>query len=415
MSENGLNTLHPVSRRAVIKYGLFRAFADAGFATPFFVVFMVSNSVTYTDIAIGTSVMAVTTILLELPSGYFADVFGRRRTMLLSQVGLGLGTVGYVVSDGTVDVVLMYLAFGVGAALRSGAGTAWFYDKLAEYDDQEQFAAVMGQVGSYVNYVTAATMVGGGLLYLIEPVYAVATGAATSLIAAPTLFTLPTNEATDDGGDAVDPREALTATRTFLTDPAIRAILLLSVLSGGAVYTAGKYIQPTMFDAIPDAGYSLSGVVVPSALLVAGTYAVFTLGSGVMLDLADSVQSRLGLGRTIAVAYGGSAVCMILPILNPATTIPAVVAMLSLTKLAQPGVGQYLNDRMGSGTRATINSAGSFLGALLRIPVMLGSGVAADVLSPRVALAGVGVSFLVGATAVVLADRPVIVGASVSE
>ncbi|MEZ3144703.1 MFS transporter [Halobaculum sp. MBLA0143] len=415
MSESGLGSLHPVSRRAVAKYGVFRAFADAGFATPFYVVFMVSNTVTYTDIAVGTSVMAVTTILLELPSGYFADVFGRRRTMFLSQVGLGLGTVGYVVSDGTVDIVLTYLAFGIGAALRSGAGTAWFYDKLAEHDDQEQFAAVMGQIGSYVKYVTTATMIGGGLLYLIEPVYAVAIGAATSLIAAPVVLSLPTNEATDDDGDAVDPRAALTATRTFLTNPTIRAVLLLSVLSGGAIYTASKYIQPTTFDAIPEAGYSLSGVVVPSAMLVAGTYAVFTLGSGVMLDFAERVQSRLGLGRTVAAAYGGGAACMILPVLAPVTTVPAVVAMMSLPKLAQPGVRQYLNDRMTSDTRATINSAESFLGALLRIPVMLASGAAADVVSPRVAMAGVGASFLAVATVVVFADRPVIVGASASE
>lgn len=401
------DSLHPAAKRAVLKYGVFQAFSSAGFATPFFVVFMIGNGVTYTDIALGTSLMAVVVVSLEIPSGYFADTFGRRRTMFLSQTLLGTGTFGYVVADGTADVLLTYVAFGLGAALKSGAGTAWFYDKLKQYDDQKRFAAVSGKLGSYIKYISTATMIGGGLLYIVKPVYAVAMGAAANLLAAPVVLSLPTSQNVDNSKD-LRPSDATRLTTEFLINPAVRSILLISVLATGALYTGSKYIQPATFDAIPADGYSVVGVVMPSALLVATTYAIFELGSGVALRYAETIQSRLGIGGTAAVAFGGSAVCMIVPLFAPVLTIPAVIGMMSIQSIAAPGISQYLNKHADSAARATINSAKSFLNSLLRIPIMLGSGIVADVISPTVAMAGVGVSFLLLSGCVTLLDRQVL-------
>ena len=350
--------------------------------------------------------MAVVVVGLEVPSGYLADTFGRRRTMFLGQASLGLGTVGYVVADGTPDVLVTYLAFGVGAALRSGAGTAWFYDTLKGHGEEENFAAVSGRLGSYVKYVSTATMVGGGLLYVVEPVYAIAVGAAANLLAAPVVLSLPTSRDADTD-EGVGPREAARLTREFLGSSAVRTVLVIAVLASGALYTGSKYIQPVTFEAIPDGGYSAGSVVLPAALLVGATYGVFELSSGLVLRYAEATQSRLGLGGTVAVAFGGSAACMIAPLIVPTLTIPAVVGMMSIQSLASPGVRQYLNEYADSAARATINSAKSFLNSLLRIPIMLGSGVAADAVSPTVAMAGVGAAFLLVSGSVALVDRPV--------
>lgn len=411
MTGGAFDSLDPAVKRAIAKYGVFRAFSSAGFATPFFVVFMVGNGVTYTDIALGAALMAAVVVSLEVPSGYFADAFGRRRTMFLSQVFLGLGTAGYVVSDGTLDVSLTYLAFGVGAALKSGAGTAWFYDKLKEYDEQEKFAAVSGTLGSYVKYVSVATMLGGGVLYVVEPVAAIAVGAAANLLAAPIVLSLPTSR-NAEGDEGIGPRDAARLTGDYLRTPAVRTLLVIAVLASGALYTGSKYIQPATFGAIPEGGYSVAGVAVPVALLVAATYGAFELGSGLALRYAETVRSRLGLGSAVALAFGGSAACMIVPLASPALTIPAVVGMMSIQSLASPGVTQYLNEYADSAARATINSAKSFLSSLLRIPIMLGSGVVADALSPTVALAGVGAAFLLLSGCVVLGDRPVVANSS---
>lgn len=406
MTGGALDSLDPGVRRAILKYGAFRALSSAGFATPFFVVFMVGNGVTYTDIGLGTSLMAVVVVGLEVPSGYLADAFGRRRTMFLGQAFLGLGTAGYVVADGTPDVLAMYLAFGLGAALRSGAGTAWFYDTLEGHDEEEKFAAVSGRLGSYVKYVSTATMVGGGLLYVVEPVCAITVGAAANLLAAPVVLSLPASRSGDaDAG--VRPREAARRTRAFLGNSAVRTVLVVAVLASGALYTGSKYIQPVTFGAIPDGGYSAGSVVLPAALLVGVTYGAFELSSGLVLGYAETARSRLGLGGTVAVAFGGSAGCMIVPLIVPELTVPAVVGMMSVQSLASPGVRQYLNEYADSAARATINSAKSFLNSLLRIPIMLGSGIAADAISPRVAMAGVGAAFLLVSGSVALVDRPV--------
>jgi MFS family permease len=160
VSNNVFNELHSKTKFALVRYGLYSIIARAGFATPFFVVFMVGNGITFTDLALGTSLMAALTFSLELPSGYVADRFGRRKTMFFSQICLGIGTVGYVFASSIVDIIWMYTAFGIGAAFRSGAGTAWFYDKMLEYEDEDKYTAAAGKLGSIIKYqsITSRTL-----------------------------------------------------------------------------------------------------------------------------------------------------------------------------------------------------------------------------------------------------------------
>lgn len=400
-----LRDIHPKVQLTLAKYAVFRILSDAGFATPFFVVFMIGNGVTFTDIAIGTSVMAVAMITLELPSGYLADRVGRKRTLFLSQLCLGAGAIGYVFASSTIDVVLLYLAFGVGAALRSGAGTAWFYDTLKEYGEEQNYTAIAGQIGSYVKYIEAATMIGGGFLFLVEPMYAIAVGGIANLLAAVVVITFPQNKDFSDDDSTISPVEAGRIAKDFVTDSSVRVVLLVSVLGLGAMYTASKYIQPAAFNAVPEGGYDVSGLVIPAAILVSATYAIFQFGSGFAMRTSDFFQTRLGISGTMTVAYGGSAVCMIVPFFVPTLTLPAVILLMSLPMLAEPAVNGYLNDQTTSVARATVMSVASFLNALLRIPIMLGTGVIADIISAEFAMGVVGILFLIISTSLLFGDQ----------
>jgi len=57
---------------------LFQAFSALSFFVPIIVLFWQENDLNLTQIMILQSLFSLTVVLLEIPSGYFADVFGRK-------------------------------------------------------------------------------------------------------------------------------------------------------------------------------------------------------------------------------------------------------------------------------------------------------------------------------------------------
>ena len=67
------------------------------------------------------AIYSVSIVALEIPSGYFADVLGRRRTLIL---GVIMGTVGmgiYSLSYGFLGFLIAELVLGIGQSFVSGA------------------------------------------------------------------------------------------------------------------------------------------------------------------------------------------------------------------------------------------------------------------------------------------------------
>ena len=61
---------------------------------PVIVLFYKDNGLTMQDIFTLQAVYSVTLMFLEIPTGYFADLAGRRKSLLL---GSFLGSIGYLV------------------------------------------------------------------------------------------------------------------------------------------------------------------------------------------------------------------------------------------------------------------------------------------------------------------------------
>ena len=88
---------------------------------PYVVPFYTSNGLTMHQVMILQAVYSVSIVVLEIPSGYFADVIGRRRTLILGAI---LGAAGYAVysfSYGFLGFLVAELVLGFGQSFISGA------------------------------------------------------------------------------------------------------------------------------------------------------------------------------------------------------------------------------------------------------------------------------------------------------
>jgi hypothetical protein len=99
-------------------------------------------------------------------------------------------------------------------------------------------------------------------------------------------------------------------------------------------------------------------------------------------------------------------VFFIVPLAVPLAAFPLFFVMKSANVVMRPIASGYINDRTESVGRATILSAASMVYALVRLPLKPLSGVVADATTPIVAMAALGVSFLVGMAVIYLWEMP---------
>jgi MFS family permease len=74
------------------------------------------------------ALFALTVAMLEVPSGYIADVWGRKRAILIGSALNGLGFLTLAWADSFFDFLVYEFILGVGISLISGADLALLYD-----------------------------------------------------------------------------------------------------------------------------------------------------------------------------------------------------------------------------------------------------------------------------------------------
>lgn len=108
------------------------------------------------------------TVVLELPTGAFADLIGRRNTFLL---GLVINAVSYVVMGMTQNVWWLwagYLQYAVAVSLISGAEDALHYDSLKELGREDQYSKFNATKGFIFRVGLFVSTILGGYIFDIN-------------------------------------------------------------------------------------------------------------------------------------------------------------------------------------------------------------------------------------------------------
>lgn len=110
----------------------------------FFVLFMLSNNLSMTEIMVLESFFLFASLLFEIPSGAFADLYGRKNSLALSML---LGCISLILFGIGTEFFVFLLAqvtLGIGWALASGASDALVYDSLIEMKQEQRYSKIYG-------------------------------------------------------------------------------------------------------------------------------------------------------------------------------------------------------------------------------------------------------------------------------
>ncbi|MBE9518208.1 MAG: MFS transporter, partial [Bacteroidetes bacterium] len=131
---------------------------------PIVVPFYESNGLTMKDIMILQAVYSIAIVILEVPSGYLADVIGRKKTLIIGAVFGILGFTTYNFSFGFMGFLVAEIILGIGQSCISGADSAMLYDSLLEKGEEKKYTRFEGRITALGNVAEALAGIVGGLL-----------------------------------------------------------------------------------------------------------------------------------------------------------------------------------------------------------------------------------------------------------
>ena len=135
------------------------------FFEPFLLLFFLEKGVNYWEIGTLYALREIATNLLEIPSGFLADTFGRRRTMIVAFIFyIGSFLFFYTAQTyGTLAIAMIFYAMG--DAFRSGVHKAMIFTYLQQKNWSDQKVYYYGhtrswsQRGSAISSLLAAVVV----------------------------------------------------------------------------------------------------------------------------------------------------------------------------------------------------------------------------------------------------------------
>jgi MFS family permease len=313
---------------------------------PIVIPFYKDNHLSLTEIMVLKSVYSIVIVALELPSGYFADVLGRKRTLI---VGSFMGAIGFFIYSYThsyVGFLVAEIVLASGQSFISGADSAMLYDTLVSGSRQNEYTRYEGINASVGNFSEAFAGLAGGALALISlrcPFYIQALIASTAIPASLTLVEPKTTGWLKKASGLKDILSILD--KIILKERDLRLNLLFSSIIGAATLLMAWFAQP-LFEKmlLPLALY---GAVWTALNLITGGSSIF----------AYRIEKRLGEKTTLKmIAILIPALMIVSGIIPEFAIIPLLVIFYFLRGIATPVLKDYINKQTGSEVRATVMS-----------------------------------------------------------
>ncbi len=366
-------------RTNIIKYYLFNFFNGLQFTGPIFVLYLLSNHLTLTQVAILSSIQAIIIGFFEIPSGAIADIFGKKKTLIFAGiVGLG-GSIVYAFNYSFIGFIIADILWGLFLSFKSGADSAWLYDTLKNLKLEKNFKKISGR-GNLIMGISMFLSQGAITLFAVEN-YRIAFLLMIPVSALILLTFLTYKEPKVSRKQINNASEILTHTisslKIIIKNKFLNCLFIFLILESivGSTYYF-LLLQPY-----------LELIKYPIALLGI-LWAITGLLTGIGSYFSSPIENKLGKKIIIYTAP----LIIFSPILILGLTNSLVIAIISIL-FAQFTIGiyyvifeDYIHQKVESTRRATILSSKNFLRNIFLVVFYPIIGLIADKMSIHYAL-----------------------------
>ena len=158
----------------IIKMHLLKGVTWFMVAMPIIVLFFQEHGLTITQVMILQAIYSLAVAIFEIPSGYLADRFGRKKTIVLSTILTFTGYIIFSFYNEFYSFAIAQILVGIGGSLMSGSDSALLYDTLIEEGEKKIYTKIEGKNYAIGNFSEATAGILGGFLAVCSiylPVY----------------------------------------------------------------------------------------------------------------------------------------------------------------------------------------------------------------------------------------------------
>ncbi|HLD63698.1 hypothetical protein A3J34_04735 [Candidatus Peribacteria bacterium RIFCSPLOWO2_02_FULL_51_10] len=318
-------------------------------------LFLESINVTVNQFFLILGFYSLTTLILEIPSGYMSDRWGRKNTLLIGSIAASTGILIWAASYGFTQYMVGEFFWAIGFACFSGTIEATMYDTLLEQGKESSYRLIAGRTQSVNAAAQAIVSIIGGFIAAsvsLRAAYWLTVPFVLSTI--PLVFTIiePTRHKLQETGH-IDLMARVTMD-TLFHRAALSKIVLLSATTISMIGILLWFTQP--YQELIHLPTEYFGITHAIALLIAAFFAQMTPKLERMFD------DRL-LFLIIVVFITGTYL-----ILGFTTSIFGLVILLmgrSLIGATTPLSTALINRMTSSDIRATVLSVHSFVSTLI--------------------------------------------------
>ncbi len=317
-----------------------------------YATYLMENGMSLLQVNLINGVFYTSLFICEIPTGAFADIFGRKQSFVMACVLRGLAEIIYGMSHTIWGFITAEIVSALGFTFMSGAFKAWLVDSLIHrgytgvdtrvFGKAKAYSFIFGLgmciFGSYLGAATSLSVpwfIGGGFALLT---------AAIGHFTMEESYFVPQKYSWRSGFEQMK-NIAVSSFHYGRTDKAVRFILIVTFIQSFSVQTFNMYWQPFF------KGYGVQ--VVHFGYVFAGMLIFLGIGSWVASHISTDNEKKLLVGSQIFVGT----------LLLLAATLSNMPLLMTFFLLHEGGRGfweplrdSYLHKRIPSHERATVDS-----------------------------------------------------------
>jgi len=152
-------------------YFLFIFFYNAVVFTPIYVLFEQHRGLNLAQVSMTVSVYYLTFFILEIPTGIFADKYGRKISLMFGAVLMVIGVFVCILANNFYHFAISEFIFASAVSFISGADSALIYDTLVSTGKQDEYLRIegightLGRISRVLSFILCYILTKYGLLY----------------------------------------------------------------------------------------------------------------------------------------------------------------------------------------------------------------------------------------------------------
>lgn len=335
-----------------------------GLLTPVLSLALIEKGASLSNLSIILGLYALSVILLELPSGIMADVFGRKKTYLLSLVSFALSFSLLFAGRGFFVLCIVMVLYGLGRALGSGSFDALFIDYYIDNYGKQKLHNITTRLSVLEALGLSSGALSGGFFPEISHKLLPSIGTydlnilvriiLTFVVILLAVFSISEN-VHKDNKELISIKQHIKNSSSFIFKNATINCIFLSVFSTGFFLSALEtYWQPHFITLLTD----------DSSTRLLGLMAFLYLGAAMLGSILSNKTIRkykFNLRKMYLLMRGAIAILLILTALQ--TNVPMFIAFYSSIYLvfgvANIPEGVILNHETPNEIRASVLSVKS--------------------------------------------------------